>query len=83
MDIFMKSEILTVYKINKKTQAKMFRDLKIGDQILLSVPVKRAGRNRGTYSTDIKIENLNTGECTYKTFNTICSILNNFEFEIK
>jgi hypothetical protein len=83
MDIVLKSQTLTIYKINKKTKAKMFNNLKIGDQILLSVPVKRAGRNRGTYSTDIKVENLNTGECTYKTFNTICNILNNFEFEIK
>jgi len=60
----------------------MFKDLKIGDKIVLSVPVEYAGRNGGSHATYIKVENLQNGEYTHKSFNQIGMLLNCFEFKI-
>lgn len=81
MDIILKSNIVTVTKINRKTKAKMFENLKEGDKIEFSVPLKYAGHNRGTYATYIEVKNLETGEKTQSSFNQLPSILNAFEFE--
>lgn len=80
-DIVLTSDTLEVIEIKKKTKAEMFKSLKVGDKILLSIPVKTAGSNRGTYASYIKVENLQNGECTYKSFNQIVDILNLFEFK--
>jgi len=80
--IILKSDILTITKINRKTKAKMFENLSIGDKVVFSVPIKQAGSNRGTYATYIKVENINTGEITHSSFNQIVSILDAFEFAI-
>lgn len=82
MDIILKSDILEVTEIKKKTSAKMFKDLKIGDRILLTIPVKYAGMNRGTYASYIRIENLSNGDYTHKSFNQITSLLSLFEFKL-
>jgi ribosomal protein L19 len=79
--ITLKSEILKVTKINRKTKAQMFENLKVGDTIQLSVSVKYAGRNRGTYATYIQIKNIKTGEITHSSFNQIDYILDAFEFK--
>lgn len=81
MEIILKSEIVTVSKINKKTKAKMFENLKVGDQIEFSVPLKAAGRNRGTYATYIMVKNIKTGESTSSSFNQLPIIMSAFEFE--
>lgn len=79
--IILESRILKVSKINKKTKAKMFENLKVGDQIQFSVPIKEAGRNKGTYATYIKATNLGTGETAYNSFNQLPTLLDIFEFE--
>lgn len=83
MNIILKSNILEVTKIVKKTKAAMFKNVKVGDCLLLSAKVKSAGNSRGggTYATDIKIENLCNKETTYKTFNQITGLLECFEFK--
>lgn len=82
MAIVLKSEELKIVKINRITKAKMFEDLKVGDVIRMSIPVKRAGSGgRGTYASNIKIENVATGDYAFKTFNEIGSMLSIFEFE--
>lgn len=81
MDISMKSEVLEVVKVIKKTKAKMFKDLKVGSRIQLSIPVKYAGGNRGTYASYITIRNLDNNECAFKSFNEV-GILDNFEFKV-
>lgn len=78
--IILTSKILTIIEIKKETKAYMFKDLNIGDSIQLSIPVKKAGSNRSTYASYIKIENVRTGGFTHKSFNEIEKILNNFEF---
>ena len=64
-NIVLKSNTLVVNNILKKTRAKLFKDLKIGDKIQLSVEVKYAGINRSTYATYILVENLKTKEVRY------------------
>lgn len=80
--IILHSDTLKVIKINRKTKAKMFENLKVGDIVQFSVPIKQAGRGRsGTYATYIKALNIETGEETESSFNQIPIILDAFEFE--
>ena len=53
MNIILKSPIITVTNIKRKTKAKMFCNLQVGDKIGFSVPIKYAGCNRCTYATYI------------------------------
>ncbi|GCD11739.1 hypothetical protein [Clostridium tagluense] len=60
----------------------MFKDLKVDKTILLSIAVKRAGHNGGAiYASYITVENLDSKECTYKSFNEINKFLDCFEFK--
>lgn len=79
--IIMYSNILVVKKILSKTSAKMFKNLKIGDQIILSIPVQSAGSNRGTYASYIKIKNMKTNEVASCSFNQILARLKCFVLE--
>jgi hypothetical protein len=78
--IILTSKIQTITKINRKTKAKMFENLKVGDKIQFSVPLKYAGHNRGTYATYIEVMNMETGETTHSSFNQLPKILEAFEF---
>lgn len=80
-NMILKSELLTVTKINRKTKAKMFEHLVVGDIIEFSVPIKEAGRNSGTYATYIKATNIKTGETTSSSFNQLPAVLKAFEFD--
>ncbi len=68
---------LRVTKIKKKTQARVFKDLKIGDEILLSSTLD----NYAGYQKMLKVKNLVTGEEDFKYFTIISNILDKFEFE--
>lgn len=81
IEIILSSKILTVEKINRKTKAKMFEDLKVGDKIQFEVELKRAGGNRGTYATYIKATNLENNEITHSSFNQMPRILDAFGFK--
>jgi hypothetical protein len=81
MAIMLESNVQKVVKINKKTKAQMFKNLKVGDRIHLSIAVKAAGSHRGTYASYITIQNLQTEEVAVKSFNEIGTILDCFEFE--
>lgn len=77
MDIILNSQVLKVKRIVSKTRAQMFKNLKVGDRITLSVKIKRTG----IYAISLNAKNLNTGESVLKTFNQITPILKCFEFE--
>lgn len=79
--IILESKILRIDKILKKSSAKMFADLKVGDTVKFSVDLKRAGRNGGSYATYIKAEHLESGNTNYSSFNQMSSIISRFEFE--
>lgn len=82
-NIKMMSPKYRVLKILKRTNAKMFKDIRVGDIIQFSVPIRRAGGNRGkSYSVDIEVENLSRESNTaYKTFNQLPKLLTSFEIE--
>jgi len=80
VNVILKSEILTIKQIKKKTKAKNLECLKVGDSIQLSVDASPVGRNKGTYAAYIKIEDLQTGKCNYKSFNQIGDLYRTFEF---
>ena len=85
----MESKTLRVSKTLKKSSAKMFSDLKVGDTVKFSVDLKRAGSvdlkragiGRGTYATYIKAEHLESGNTNHSSFNQMSSIISRFEFE--
>lgn len=82
-NIIMKSKKVKIIKINRKTKAQMFKNLKENDLIIFELSIKRSGRNydTGTYASYIKITNLETNEYTYKSSNELSNILNAFELE--
>jgi len=79
--IVLKSGLMKITKIVKKSQAGMFKNLKVGDIIECSVDVAYAGRNGGSHATYMDVRNVQTGEKTSKSFNQLPSILSQFEFE--
>lgn len=78
--IILKSKPQIVVQITGKTKAKMFGNLKVGDKVQFSIPIKFAGSNRGrTYASYVKCINLSTDEYTEMSFNQLPNILENFE----
>lgn len=82
MEIMMTSERYRVMEIKKKTNAKMFKNIQLGDVITFKTPVKRAGGFRGTNATWITTTLERTNETAFKTFNELPEILKNFTLEI-
>lgn len=68
---------LKLIKINKKTQAKIFKDLDIGDEILLSTNLMNSPGN----SKMLTVTNLKTGEKDDKYFTEIYKIFERLDFE--
>ena len=81
MDIILKSDILTITKIKKKSYAKMLKDLVIGDKIQLRVSAKPVGRNKGAYASYIQVVNIKTEEKNEFSFNQITILYDTFEWE--
>ena len=81
MEIILKSDILTVTKIKKKSYAKMLKNLVVGDKIQLRVSAKPVGRNRGTYASYIQVVNVKTEEINEFSFNQISILYDTFELE--
>ena len=77
-EIILTSPSLMITEVKRKTSAKLFKDLGVGDKIQLSIPVKAAGQNRGTYASYIKITNLKTNEYVTASFNQIVGKLSAF-----
>ena len=85
MNVFLKSDILTVTKILKKTKAQMWQDIKVGDSLFLYIPIKATnkGYKGRIYASYITIENITTGAETLISFNQADRYLKMFEFEFK
>lgn len=81
-DIVLKSDILIVSKVKKNTIAKLFKDLKPGDKIELSINVEHVGSRRGkTYAPYILVTNIENGKSVHKSFNQLPMLLDAFDFE--
>ncbi len=81
--IMLKSDVYVVKQILKKTTAKMFTDLKIGNKIMFSIPITIAGPGHNTrggiYASYITVTNLDTKDTRQISFNQIGHILNYFK----
>lgn len=80
--IQLSSGILLVEEIVGKTSAKMFKDLVVGDRLLITIDVDYAGGNRGTYASYMKVTRIRKSEpdiYVWKSFNQLPSILKNFK----
>ena len=79
--IYLTSPKLKVTKIIKKTSAKYFNELKIGDVFQIRCKLSRVGRNGNSlYATNLEFSK-NSGEFikTHHTYNTIENYLACFE----
>lgn len=82
MVVYLKSGELVVKEILGTTTARMFKDLKVGSSIMLSIPVTAVGMSdRNTHACYIMVENLTDGVVTEKTFNQLPKLLGHFVLE--
>ena len=83
MDLKCIAEIVSVYG---KSTTGAFKDAAIGDKIIFTCPMTKAGRRLDsggygtTYAKRIHIENVRTGGVSDLTFNQIERVLKNFNF---
>lgn len=64
-------------KINGKTSAFFFQDLKVGDIIMVELVLK----NLGDYKHNLKIRNLTTDKSVFRTVNQFMNIVETAGFE--
>jgi len=84
MNIVLKSSPYRVTKINVKTRANMFKNVKVGDTLVFSTELEytSGASGGGNYATYIFVSNLTRGEYTYKSQSELISILRRvFELE--
>jgi hypothetical protein len=81
--IEMKSPVMVVTKINKKTNAFMFKDLTVGSLIQITADVGACGvsPSGSSYAPILQIENIQEENSAWKSFNELARILECFEFE--
>jgi len=71
-----------IVAIKKPTQAKFFKDLKVGDILSVGLLVKGIAANRGSlYATNLDVMCLNTGAECRVSINNFCRRLENFEVQ--
>lgn len=82
--IRLRSNIMRITAIKKRTKANVMKDWVVGDAIELVIDAGHVGGNRGSsYTTDIAIHNITQGTVTYKTMNTVNHFTDAFELEIE
>lgn len=70
--------------VNKKSKAKGFQSLRVGDIMRFTIPLKAIGRssyNRGTHAVYIDCKNMRTGEEGSHSFNQIEKYIDCYEFK--
>lgn len=82
MIIELKSDILEITNIKKKTQATMLKDCVVGDKIQLSIDASPVGGNRGTYASYITVKRLRDGKTRSYSFNQINVLYRAFDLRI-
>ena len=74
----------TVTKINRKSSSPCFKDLKVGDVIKFSIPIKNVGKReggRGSHAAYILCHNCRTNDESELSFNQIKKVLECCELE--
>jgi hypothetical protein len=83
MEMIATTPIYEVTKIIKPTKAKLFQNLVVGSKIQISTTVGSLGSNRGhCYAPGLTVENMDTEEDIWLTFNEFGNRTNNFEFKL-
>lgn len=72
----LKSDVLRVVEVLKKSKAEMIRNLQVGDKIQMTVKSSPSGSGRSLYATYIKVTNLQTNEYTHLSFNQLRLLYN-------
>lgn len=80
-NITMKSKVLEIKSIFKKTQAQGVKDLKVGDKIQLETHLQNTSGARGSLASVVTMINLQTGERVEKTQTIWKSVLDAFILE--
>ncbi|ALA07224.1 hypothetical protein SECTIM467_100 [Brevibacillus phage SecTim467] len=83
-DIIMKSPLYEVIGIKKKTRARFFEDVEVGDKVQFSMTMRHAGRasGGGVYASDVKAMNLTKGTYAIKSQSEAANIIER-TFELK
>lgn len=76
--IVLKSPLLRIDRIKKPTKAKFWKDRKVGDYVVLSMPVSRIEREESLYATYITVT-CGDAESTVSLTN-MANRLESFEF---
>lgn len=80
--VTLESKELIILAVNKKTTAKMFKDIKVGDKLKCSVKFNSLGTSRGrTYAPMIFIDNLSNGGSAELSFNEASRYMGLFDYE--
>lgn len=84
MGLFMRGTYRIV-EILKKTKAKGFEDVRIGDIIAFEITLAKRGsdKNLNWLRPLVDITNLSTGFTVTKDFSTTVNLLENFEWELE
>ena len=79
--ILLESEVFEIKSIKKQTQAKIFKDMIVGDKVQFSIEIKESGfsMSGGRRASYIRCTNLNTYQSVYKSFNELPKIIKCFE----
>lgn len=72
----LKSDVLRVVEVLKKSKAEMIGNLQVGDKIQMTVKSSPSGSGRSLYATYIKVTNLQTNEYTHLSFNQLRLLYN-------
>ena len=72
----LKSDVLRVVEVLKKSKAKMIENLQVGDKIQMTIDASPRGRGRSLYASYITITNLQTNEQTNLSFNQMSLLYN-------
>lgn len=71
-----------VSEIKAKTTARLLKDVKVGDVLEFSLPLRSTGHGRAAYVPMIRVTNLHTEETTTFSLNELSKILDRaFVFE--
>jgi len=80
----LRSKNYEVMAIKKKTRASFFKDLKVGDVIVLEMRLKNTtgASGGGNYASYIEVINLTQVTHVYNSQSQLLSNLDNFELEV-
>ena len=74
MKILLKSDICVVRGFTR-TGAEFFKDIKVGDELQFSTPLKSPGRGRGLYATYVEVKNLTQNTKTSRSLSCMVNQL--------